>query len=343
MTKSFNWKLWTGLLVGALFLYLAFREVDFGQMWDSLKNANYWYLLPATLIIFFSHFLRAFRWRYLLDPVKRVDTPSLFSALMIGYGANMAMPAHLGEFLRAYVLSQKHKIPMGSVFATIVMERIIDVFSLLVFMFLAVLIHPFPEWVVKSGYIMFAAALGLFVFLVFFKKSPRRTDTFLHIILKPIPERIGSRIKRSTERFFSGILPLKGRRDYVVVVLLSVSIWICYGFVFYICFQVFDFIETFHLPWYAGLILLVITTISVVVPSSPGYVGPYHYLCQVSLAMFAVPKSPALSYAAVVHGVNFLPVLALAFLFAGYEGLRIYSPDIKEDVKINLPREENES
>jgi hypothetical protein len=124
---------------------------------------------------------------------------------------------------------------------------------------------------------------------------------------------------------------LKRRGDYVEVVLLSVCIWVCYGFVFYFCFQAFDFIETFRLPWYAGLILLVITTISVVVPSSPGYVGPYHYLCQVALAMFAVPESPALSYAAVVHGVNFLPVLALALLFAGYEGLRIHSPDIKDD------------
>ncbi|MBN1831366.1 MAG: flippase-like domain-containing protein [Deltaproteobacteria bacterium] len=331
MIKSLNWKLWAGLLVGVLFLYLAFREVEFGQMWDSLKSANYWFLLPATFIIFFSHFLRAFRWRFLLDPVKRVDIPSLFSALMIGYGANMAMPAHLGEFLRAYVLSQKHKIPVGSVFATIVMERIIDVFSLLVLMFLAVLLHPFPEWVVKSGYIMFAAALGLFVFLVLFKKFDKKTDHFLHIILKAVPERFGARIMGSTERFFSGILPLKRRGDYAVVVLVSVSIWICYAFVFYVCFQAFDFIKIYHLPWYTGLILLVITTISVVVPSSPGYVGLYHFLCQISLAMFAVPESPALSYAAVVHAVNFLPVLALALLFAGYEGLRIYSPDIKED------------
>jgi uncharacterized protein (TIRG00374 family) len=331
LTKSSNWKLWAGLLVGALFLYLAFKEVDFGQMWDSLKTANYWYLLPAILIVFFSHFLRAFRWRYLLDPVKRVNTPSLFSALIIGYGANVAVPAHLGEFLRAYVLSQKCKIPMGSVFATIVMERIIDVFSLLILMFVAVLIHPFPGWVVKSGCIMFAIALGLFVLLVFFKKSPKRADTLLHRLLKPVPERFESRIKGSTERFFSGILPLKRRSDYVVVVSLSICIWICYGFVFHVCFQAFDFIDSFGLPWYAGLILLVITTISVVVPSSPGYVGPYHYLCQVSLAMFAVPESPALSYAAVVHGVNFLPVLGLALLLGSYEGLRIYSPNIKED------------
>ncbi|UCF56034.1 MAG: flippase-like domain-containing protein, partial [Deltaproteobacteria bacterium] len=68
---------------------------------------------------------------------------------------------------------------------------------------------------------------------------------------------------------------------------------------------------------------------SVVVPSSPGYVGTYHFLCQVSLGMFGVPVSPALSFAAVVHAVNFLPVLAVALLFASYEGMRIYKPDME--------------
>jgi uncharacterized protein (TIRG00374 family) len=331
LVKSSNWKLWVGLLVGALCLYLAFRKVDFGQMWVSLKNANYWYLLPAILILFFSHFLRAFRWRYLLDPIRRLDTPSLFSSLIIGYGANTVTPAHLGEFLRAYVLSRKRKIPMGPVFGTIVMERIIDVFSLLAIMFLAVLIHPFPEWVVKSGYIMFGATLALFLFLVLLKKSSSKTDKVLRVLLKPIPGRIGSKVEGSIERFLSGILPLKRWDDYIKVTILSPFIWVCYGLVFHFCFRAFDFIETFHLPWYAGLILLVITTISVVVPSSPGYVGPYHYLCQVSLAMFEVPESQALSYAVVVHAVNILPVLALALLLGGHEGTRIYSPTVKAE------------
>ena len=334
MIKSSNWKLWVGLIVGALFLYLAFREVDFGQMWVSLKNANYWYLLPAILILFFSHYLRALRWRYLLDPIRRVDAPSLFSSLIIGYGANTVTPAHLGEFLRAYVLSRKRKIPMGSVFGTIVMERIIDVFSLLALMFLAVLIHPFPEWVVNSGYIMFGATLALFFFLILLKNTSSKIDRVLRVLLKPIPDRIGSKIVSSIERFLLGILPLKRWDDYVKVAVLSVCIWVCYGLVYYFCFHAFDFIETFHLPWYASLILLVITTISVVVPSSPGYVGPYHYLCQVSLGMFAVTESPALSYAVVVHAVNILPVLALALLFTSFEGLKIYSPDIKEDANV---------
>ena len=328
LAKSANWKLWIGLFISALFLYLAFRKVDFGQMLEALRKANYWYLLPAILILFLSHFLRALRWRYLLDPIKRLDIGSLFSSLIIGYGANTITPAHLGEFLRAYVLSKKREISMGSTFATIVMERIIDVFTLLVLMFLAILIHPFPGWVVKSGYIMLAATLALFLLLILSKKSSSRTESLLRVILKPVPERVGHKIKGAIEKFFSGILPLKRWHDYITVVILSAAIWACYALAFHFGLQAFDFTKTFHLPWYSSLVLLVITTISIVVPSSPGYVGPYHYLCQVSLAMFGVPASPALSYAVVLHAVNFLPVLGLALFLASYKGMRIYSSDI---------------
>jgi uncharacterized protein (TIRG00374 family) len=330
--KTANWKLWIGLLISALFLYLAFRRVDFGQMWEALKKANYWYLAPAILILFLSHYLRALRWRYLLDPIKRLDTNSLFLSLMIGYGANAVTPAHLGELLRAYVLSKKREISMGSTFATIVIERIIDVFTLLLLMCLVIFIHPFPDWVVKSGYIMFVATLGLFLLLIFLKTSNWKREAFIGLLLKPLPERYEHRIKGMIERFLSGIVPLKRWHDYVTVTILSVVIWACYGLAFYFGLEAFDFIKTYHLAWYASLVLLVITTISVVVPSSPGYVGTFHFLCQVSLAMFGVPASSALSYAVVVHAVMFLPVLALAILFASYEGIRIYKPDVASEV-----------
>jgi uncharacterized protein (TIRG00374 family) len=329
LVKTANWKFWIGLLISALFLYLAFRKVDFGQMWDALKKANYWYLPPAILILFFSHYLRALRWRYLLDPIRRLDTKSLFSSLIIGYGANAVTPAHLGEFLRAYVLSKKREISMGSTFATIVIERIIDVFTLLLLMCMVILIHPFPNWVVKSGYIMFAATLGLFLLLIFLKRSGPKAEALLCTLVRPFPGRFGDKLGGMVERFLSGILPLKLWHDYVTVTILSVAIWACYGIVFYFGLEAFDFFETYHLPWYTGLVLLVITTISVVVPSSPGYVGTYHFLCQVSLAMFGVPASPALSFAVVVHGVNFLPVLVVAIILASYEGIRLYKPEVE--------------
>jgi hypothetical protein len=135
-------------------------------------------------------------------------------------------------------------------------------------------------------------------------------------------------------RFLSGVVPLRRWHDYVTVTILSAAIWACYGLGFYIGLEAFDFIKTYHLAWYTSLVLLVIATISVAVPSSPGYVGTFHFLCQISLAMFGVPASPALSFAVAIHAVNLVPVLVLAILLASYEGIRIFEPDVEATGKL---------
>jgi uncharacterized protein (TIRG00374 family) len=339
-------RLGVGIAIGIFFMFLALRKVDFGQMSYALKTANYWYLLPTVPIVFFSHFLRALRWRYLLDPIKRLDTESLFSSLIIGYMANALMPAHLGEILRAYVLSKKRSIAGSSTFATIVMERIIDVFTLLALMVLAILIYPFPAWVKHSGYVMFAGTLGLLVFLVLLKKLKVQMQKLLAFLLSRFPKRFQQKLMEAAENFVSGIVPLKCNKDYVIVAMLSLFIWICYGLVFYFSLHAFNFISTYHLPWSASLVLLwsaslvllVVTTISVVIPSSPGYVGTYHYLCQITLALFWVPAGPALSFAAVVHGINFFPVLGVGLVLSYYEGVSLSKISKKKPFADNLPQ-----
>jgi uncharacterized protein (TIRG00374 family) len=335
--RKHNIKLGLGIVIAILFMLLAVRKADFTQMWLSFKTANYCYLLPAVAALFFSHFLRALRWRYLLDAIRRLDINSLFSSLIIGYMANIFMPAHLGEILRAYVLSRKRKISATSTFATIVMERIIDVFTLLALMVLAIFIHPFPAWVKNSGYIMFAGTVGLFVFLIFLKKLSAQTLVILGIALRPFPRRFQRKAQDVLERFISGVVPLKNWTDYSAVSLLSVAIWACYGFIFYFSLHAFDFVGTFRLPWSTSLILLVVTTIAIIIPSSPGYVGTYHYLCQISLAMFGVSAGPALSFATVVHGINFLPVLILGLILSYYEGIAIYKMSQEKGFDADVP------
>jgi uncharacterized protein (TIRG00374 family) len=330
-------KLFFGILISLFFMVLAFRKVDFGQMWTSLKSADYLCLLPVIAIVFLSHLLRAFRWRYLLDPIRRLDTGSLFSSLLIGYAANVVTPAHLGEILRGYVLGKKRDLPLSAVLATIVMERIIDVFSLLGLMVIAIFVHPFPEWVVRSGYIMFAGTAGLLLLLILLKKSQSFTRAFLRQAHKILPERIARQLDIITERFISGIVPLKKGRDYITVSLLSLGVWGCYGLVFQLSLHAFGFVEAYRLGWHVSLILLVITCVAVVVPSSPGYIGPYHYLCQIALAMFAVPPGPALSYATVVHALSFLPVLLVGSALANYEGMSLYRGSVDKPLSVSVP------
>jgi uncharacterized protein (TIRG00374 family) len=313
-----------GCLIGVLFLYLAGRKVDFSLMWAAFTKVNYGFVLLAVPVIFFSHLLRALRWRYLMDPIKRVDVASLFSALLIGYMANILMPAHLGELLRAYVLGKKREVSASSTFATIVVERIIDIFALLLLMVFAVLLYPFPEWINRAGYAMLVGTVGLFVFLILLKRHFVSFERSLTLFFRPLPQAWQVKLTRGIRSFVVGIMPLRRGWDYPVVAVLSLAIWGCYGFIIHLVLHAFDFVSVYHLPWSTSLIVLVITTLGIVVPSSPGYVGTYHWLCQTALAMYGVPAGPALSFAILTHGVNFLPVLIVGLILAYYEGVEIF-------------------
>jgi hypothetical protein len=94
---------------------------------------------------------------------------------------------------------------------------------------------------------------------------------------------------------------------------------------FQVIFYAFDFVKVYSLPWDASLVLLVITTISVLVPSSPGYVGTYHYLCQLSLGFFSVPPEASLSYAIILHGLNFFPIIIIGLVLVSLTKMNLKS------------------
>jgi len=322
---SINVKLLLGLIISVCFMFLALKNIKFTEISNALREANYWFLIPAIAVLLLSHWLRAIRWRYFMLPLAKVRPALLFSATMIGYMGNVILPAHLGEFFRAYVVSKKQKILMSSTFATIVLERIIDLWSMLLIMAITFIIYPFPDWVTKSGYITFVFAVGLVIVLILMKKKLALTLRIIRFCLKPLPESIVQKVQNLITSFLNGLVPLKHWIHYAIVTFYSAIIWACYAGVFYLVFHAFGFVSTYQLTWITSLVLLVVTTISVIVPSAPGYIGTYHWLCQLSLGFFGVPKATALTYAFLVHGVFFLPVLFIGLVYLWVEGLTIAS------------------
>lgn len=324
-------KLSIGILISLFFMYLAFRKVNIQQMLEAFKIARYWYLVPAVLVMFLSYWLRSLRWRYLMAPVKRIETNALFSALLIGYMANSFLPAHLGEFVRAYVIGKKKDIPSSTVLASIIIERIIDVLTLLALMGVTVIIFPFPDWVKRSGYIFLVVVVLLFLALVLMKMYREKSLAFIAIFTRLLPAKLEDRINRAFRSLIDGIMPLIKKNHYLKVFVLTMLIWLCYAVSFQILFYSFSFVEKYSLPWLASLVLLVLTTIGVLVPSSPGYIGVYHFLCQVGLGFFGIPKGAALSYAFVMHGINFFPIIIVGLILVAVNNIKIRNFD-KEQV-----------
>jgi uncharacterized protein (TIRG00374 family) len=312
-----------GILLAGIFAFLALRGVKLSEVLETLAHTRYGYIVLAVALLMASHFLRALRWKLFLAPIRALGAGGLFSALLIGYAANTFVPAHLGELLRAAVVGRKHGMFASAVFASIVLERIVDVVSLVAATALVILLYPFPGWVVQSAYVMFAGALLLMLGLIGFKRYESRAERALRQLLRPLPPKIGRTLETTIVRFFAGLQPLAARWHYAAAFLLSIGIWVCYALCFHACLLAFDFPATYGLPWYAALAVLVVSTISVVIPSSPGYVGTFHYLCQVSLMMFGVPAAAALSFALITHAVSVLPVTAAGLVMANVEGFSI--------------------
>src|SRR5574341_1264328 len=121
-----RWQFFLGLAVSAVFVWIALRNIDLRKAWLALQSANYWWLIPAVAVYFIAVWARAWRWDYLLRPLKRIPLRTMFPIVVIGYMGNNIYPARIGELLRAYVLKRKENVPVSASLATIVIERVFD-------------------------------------------------------------------------------------------------------------------------------------------------------------------------------------------------------------------------
>ncbi len=121
-----------GILVSIVCSWLFARKIEWAPLIVALREANYIYIIPTIIIIFISHYLRAFRWMEFIIPIKKVSVLNLFSASMIGFMANSVLPARTGEVIRPIIVARKEKIKITASFATVVMERVFDILSIIV-------------------------------------------------------------------------------------------------------------------------------------------------------------------------------------------------------------------
>src|SRR5574340_1740284 len=130
-----RWQFWLGIAVSAVFLYFALRNLQLGEVWEALKTAQYWWLLPGIAVYFVGVWVRAWRWHYLLRPLKKIPTKTMFPIVTIGYMGNNVFPARAGEVLRAAILKDREDVSISASLATIVVERIFDAVVMLGFVF----------------------------------------------------------------------------------------------------------------------------------------------------------------------------------------------------------------
>src|SRR5574342_445880 len=131
-----KWQFWLGVLISLLFIWLALRGLRLEQFWEAVKGANYIWLLPGIAVYFVGVWVRAWRWHYLLGPIKKIPTKTMFPITTIGYMGKNIYPARAGEVLRAVILKRREGVPISASLATIIVERIFVGVVMLAFVFI---------------------------------------------------------------------------------------------------------------------------------------------------------------------------------------------------------------
>jgi glycosyltransferase 2 family protein len=321
-----RWIFWLGVIISLVLLYFAFRNQNFEDVWEIIKTADYIWLIPGVAVYFLAVWVRAWRWHYLLRPLKVIPTRRVFPVVIIGYMGNNIYPYRVGEVLRAFILRKREDVPMSASLATIIVERIFDGVVMLGFIFLN--LSELSKLTTSSGFIgnirslslwgvgIFLGVLVVFLLAALFPQLAQSAVTWA--IGRVVPARLRGKVQDIADRFIGGLESLRSPRDVAMILLTSVVIWLLETGKYWFVMHAFVFRVTF----FALMLMNGIVNLATTIPSAPGYVGTFDAPGIALLTAYNVPVEVATAYTLLLHAALWLPpTLVGAYLLIMREGM----------------------
>jgi uncharacterized protein (TIRG00374 family) len=305
-------KVFIGVALSALLIYLSIRGIDFKDVADGFRTINYGYVIPALVLLFVMQAARSVRWRVILSPLAKIDQFSVFSVTSVGFLAIVALPARLGELARPYLITKKSDLKISSALGTIVVERVFDSLTVLVIAACVLFFIPLPPWLIRASVLFLLATLALFTVITLVIVKREASLRVLATLTRKLPPRFAEGISRLIGHFIEGFRIMVNPALLISVTGLSFFIWLINVVAVYLLFLAFGF----HLPVAAAFVLMIILIIGIAIPTAPGFIGNWHYSCVLGLSLFDVPRAEALTFAIIYHvlSIGLVVVLGIVFL-----------------------------
>ncbi|HRF47885.1 MAG TPA: lysylphosphatidylglycerol synthase transmembrane domain-containing protein [Anaerolineales bacterium] len=324
-----RWQFWLGLLIGGLFLYFALQGLHLDTVWQVMGTANLWWLVPGIAVYFVGVWARAWRWHYLLKPIKAISTNTMFPIVTIGYMGNNILPARAGEVLRAFVLRKQQGVPVSASLATIVVERIFD--GVVMLMFVIFNLNGLAQLSADSGFVgsirsvaligtlAFAVALGAFLLAAIY---PHQSLGLYHRWVMPrLPGVLRDKLTPMLDSFWQGLESLRSPANILMVFITSIVIWLFETGKYWFVMHAFDFSQ--YSGGFFGLMLMNgVVNLATTLPGPPGHVGTFDGPGIAVLVAYGLPREIAVSYTLTLHAALWLPITLLGAYYMAREGLK---------------------
>ncbi len=319
-----------GLAISALFIYLTLHRVDLGAVADEIRRASLPILALALVPKFLGFVCMTLRSTVLFRHLHRYGFWRMFKSVLVAFVGNNVLPFRAGELLRVGYLTHEHdEVEPSSALAAIALERLLDMLTLAILFLTLVffaLIDLSSEGVPQMAVVYVTTAL-LAAALLGVMLVSRRPEVFTRLVgtlTSVFGERISSFLTDQAEAFADGVAGLASLRQTVAVVVLSFLYWSTAV----VAIGIWGWAFGLDLPWHAPMAIAVFSAFATVLPSSPGFVGTYHYFVKTAVMFFGVGAATAASFALVGHFVAMVPftVVGVLVLFRDYLHGRLVMP-----------------
>lgn len=327
--KSKRWLFWVGLVISVVFLFLAFRKIDYSALWGTLLDTRWWWLLPGLGIYYIGVLVRTWRWQYLIKPLKKVSIPTLFPIINIGYMGNNVFPLRMGEVLRAVVLKRHENISISGTLATIVVERIFDAVVVIGFVLLNLgQLTGVGSFAQLSGWAAWAAGIFLFGLIVFILVAilPQPAQRILHgMINSVLPKSWRKPTIGFADKFLDGLKSLRSPKAVLMILFNSILIWLLETGLYWCVDRALGLGLNFgQLMLMNGVVNLVL-----LIPAAPGGLGTFDAAVRAVLEAFGILSEPALGYTLVLRIALWVPITLVGTIYFLREGLK-WTTDVSE-------------
>ncbi|MBC7263706.1 MAG: flippase-like domain-containing protein [Chloroflexi bacterium] len=306
-------RFWIGIVISVLCLYLATRGIDFATVLSALRQVNLWWLLPVPLLLLASLVARAYRWQVLFYPLQGLHFGRLLNVINIGYLVSNIFPFRAGDLVRSYLIAELEKVNVGRALSTVIVDRVMDTLTIVAFLAALIPFVPLSPALMQSGRVVSVVAIGVILVLMVLSWQKERAMALVSAVLRRTPLNKPS-IYEFIASGLDGLAVLRSPRQGPGLIASSLLIWALLALMMYCGTLAFGL----SVPFAAGVAVIVFTSLGMTVPSSPGYIGVFEALTVVALGLFGVEEGVALTYALVMHALNYV-LFAIFGLFGAWK------------------------